>query len=175
MNFKEIKKHTQDEFNIINFNGKEIKILKYLPIEEKFDLIMTALQKSLIEGVYNPIRLRAFFCLNIVYLYTNIEFDVDDRVNEGALYDNLIVSGLMDEILEALEEEEYNVLYELLKSTLEAEQSYRSTAAAIISKLIDDLPRNAEAARKTIDDIDKEKYDKAITLAKELSKEIKLK
>jgi hypothetical protein len=175
MNFKDIKQHTQDEFNIINFNNHEIKILKYLPIEDKFDLIMTAIQKSYSEGIYNPIRLRVFFNLNIVYLYTDIEFDIDDRMNEGALYDNLLTSGLLYAVTEAIEEDEMTSLTRLLDKTLEVETAYRNTAAAIISKIVDDLPKNAEAARKTIDEIDSNKYDKAIALARDLAGEIKSK
>ena len=66
MNFKDIKINTINEYNTFVFNNKDIKVLKYLPIEDKFNLIMTAIQKSNINGVYNPIRLKVFYNLNIV-------------------------------------------------------------------------------------------------------------
>ena len=134
-------------YNTFIFNGQEIKVIKYLPIEEKFDLIMTAIQKSIVDGVYNPIRLKAFVNLNIVYLYTDIMFDIEDRIDEGALYDNLVVTGLLDEIKEHMEESELHLIQELFLHTLDSERYYRSTAAAIISKLVDDMPKNAEAAK----------------------------
>lgn len=168
MNFKDIKLHSNDEYNTFIFNGQEIKVIKYLPIEEKFDLIMTAIQKSIVDGVYNPIRLKAFVNLNIVYLYTDIVFDIEDRVDEGALYDNLVVTGLLDEIKAHMEESELHLIQELFLHTLESERHYRSTAAAIISKLVDDLPKNAEAARETVENFDKDKYAEVLNFMKAL-------
>lgn len=168
MNFKDIKQHTQNEFNIINFNNHEIKILKYLPVEDKFDLIMTAIQKSNINGVYNPIRLDIFFKLNIVYLYTDIEFDLEDRIDEAGLYDQLETSGLISHIMENIEESEMLILSHWLNETVSAERAYRLTAASIISKFIDDLPKNAEAAKDIVDNFDENKYARILSFAKSI-------
>ena len=175
MNFKDIKLHSNDEYNTFIFNGQEIKVIKYLPIEEKFDLIMTAIQKSIVDGVYNPIRLKAFVNLNIVYLYTDIMFDIEDRVDEGALYDNLVVTGLLDEIKAHMEESELHLIQELFLHTLESERSYRSTAAAIISKLVNDMPKNAEAAKNIVENFDKEKYSEVLKFMNELKNKVKIK
>ena len=170
MNFKDIKLHTHNEYNTFIFNGQEIKVIKYLPIEEKFDLIMAAIQKSIVDGVYNPIRLKAFVNLNIVYLYTDIMFDIEDRVDEGALYDNLVVTGLLDEIKAHIAESELHLIQELFLHTLESEKQYRSTAAAIISKLVDDMPKNAEAAKDIVENFNKEKYSEVLKFMNELKK-----
>lgn len=169
MNFKDIKMNTINDYNTFTFNNKEIKVLKYLPIEEKFDLIMTAIQKSVVNGVYNNVRLMVFLNLNIVYLYTDIEFDIEDRIDEAALYDNLITTGLLNLIKENMEIEELTLLQDLFEECLEAEKSYRTTAAAMISKLVDDLPRNAEAAKTVVDGFDKNKFSEVIKMAQELN------
>ena len=165
MNFKDIKLHTSNEYNTFIFNNQEIKVLKYLPIEEKFDLIMIALQKSVTNGIYNPIRLDTFFQLNIVYLYTDIQFDIEDRADEGELYDNLVCSGLMGAVMENMEHSEMLELNHYLTECKEAEKGYRNSAAAIISKLVDDLPKNAEAAKDIVENFDKEKYSEVIKFA----------
>lgn len=169
MNFKDIKINTVDNYNTFIFNKQEIKVLKYLPIEEKFDLIMTAIQKSNVNGVYNDIKLEVFFDLNIVYLYTDINFDIEDRVNESALYDNLFVTGLLTQIKENMEAEELANLTKLFQKCLEAERAYKLTAAAIISKLVDDLPKNAEAAKNIVDEFDPNKFSQVIKMAQDLN------
>ena len=50
-------------------NGMSIEILKYLPINEKYNLINDVLLKSYEDGIYNPIRLDMYFALNLVYKY----------------------------------------------------------------------------------------------------------
>lgn len=168
MNFKDLNIKYSNEYNIFNFNNNEIKVLKYLPTEDKFDLIMTALQKSIIDGVSNPIRLQTFFELNIVYLYTDLVFDIDERVNEGLLYDKLKTSGLLGKIMENIEESESLILSSYLNQCLEIEKTYSTSAAAIISKLINDLPKNAESAKQIVDTFDEKQYAKVIEFAKSL-------
>ena len=51
----------------IFFNNKEIEIKKYLPISQRYDIIMIAIQKAYEDGVYNQLKLDEYFNLNIVY------------------------------------------------------------------------------------------------------------
>lgn len=169
MNYKEIQIKYHDTYNTFIFNDKEIKVLKYLPIEQKFDLIMTAIQKSNINGVYNYIRLRTFFNLNILYLYTNIDFDIENRIDEGALYDECETSGLIQAVRDAMENFELMSLESMLNECLTDEKAYRNTAASIIAKLVDDLPKNAEAAKEIVETFDQEKYQKVMDFAKSLT------
>lgn len=144
-----------EEFNTITFNGVTIEIKKYLPIEQKYDLIMVALQKAKEpNGAYNDLKLQAFFELNIAYLYTNIEFDED--VNESELYDLMMQSGLMDAIIKAVPE--YDNLFYSLNEIRTAEERYSTTVAGVLSKFMGELPTNAEKAKDTLDSFDKEKF-----------------
>jgi hypothetical protein len=45
------------------------------------------------------------------------------------------------------------------------ELTYNTTTAAVISKFIDDLPANAEAAKKIVDNFDQTKYKAVIDFA----------
>ena len=168
MNFKDLCIGNNNEYNTFIFNNKEIKVYKYLPIDEKFDLIMVALQKATVNNIINPLKLECFFNLNIMYLYTDLEFDADDRVDEAGLYDKIFTSGLLKEIIINMEASEYDFICTLLKKCLEAESSYRTTFAAVISKLIDDMPKNAEAARNIVDNFDQEKYAAVLNMFNEI-------
>ena len=169
MNYKDIKISTNEEYNTFIFNNQEIKVLKYLSVSDKFDLVMTAIQKSTVDGMYNPIRLNTFFKLNIMYLYTDITFDIEDRMDESALYDNLYQSGLITAVENAMDGAERLQLYDYLSDCLIIEKEYRTTAAAIISKLVDDLPKNAEATKTIVDTFDKEKFAEVMRFAQAIN------
>ena len=93
------------------WNENEIEVLDYLPIEDKYDLVMITLQKSLEDGYYNPIKIDQFFHLHLIYMYTNINFTEKQKEDENKLYDSLKSNGLIDAFIEQFSEEEYNELY----------------------------------------------------------------
>ena len=49
----------------IDFNGNQFEVLQYLPIEDKYDLVMVTLQNCFENGIYNPIKKDMFFHLYI--------------------------------------------------------------------------------------------------------------
>ena len=165
MNFKELEISYKDNYKIITFSDKPIKVLTYLPIEEKFSLIMTAIQKSTLNGIINPIRARCFFRLNIMYLYTDLEFDIEDRIDEGTLYDICETTGLFNAIENAIGEDELTALSDLAINTVHRELNYRNTAAAMISSLVDNLPKNVEAAKDIVENFDKDKFQEVLAFA----------
>ena len=168
MNYKDIQVKHRSEYNTFSFNGKEIKVLKYLPVEEKYDLIMTAIQKSYCDGICNYIKLRTFFNLNILYLYTNIDFDIETRADEGTLFDECETSGLIYQVRNTIEKAELINLEGMFEKCLADEKAYRNTAASIISKLVDDLPKNAETAKNIVETFDQNKYQQVMEFAKSL-------
>ena len=69
----------------------------------------------------------------------------------------------MTAIEEGMDQVERMHLYSMLKECLEAERNYRTTAAAIVSKLVDDMPKNAEATKNIVDNFDKEKFQEIMS------------
>lgn len=148
------------------FNGQTIKILDYLPIEDKYDLIMVTLQKSLENGYYNPLKMDMYFHLNLIYLYTDINFTDKQREDENKIYDSIKSNGLLDNFLENFNENEYNELFAILEDTKEEIMRYKYSTSALLQSVITDLPKQAEAVQKIIDNFDQEKYQNVINFAK---------
>lgn len=148
------------------FNGQTIKILDYLPIEDKYDLIMVTLQKSLENGYYNPLKMDMYFHLNLIYLYTDINFTDKQREDENKIYDSIKSNGLLDSFLESFNENEYNELFAILEDTKEEIMRYKYSTNALLQSVITDLPKQAEAVQKIIDNFDQEKYQNVINFAK---------
>ncbi len=149
-----------------DFGGQQIEVLQYLPAKDKHDLLISTLEKAKDpSGIYNEFKLNLYFELNLVYMYTNIEFSQEDRQNELEIYDNLKSNGFFDMFFQVLNEDEYNQLFELLGVMKDNEIEYTLSAGGIINRFIDDLPANAEAAAKIVNEFDPQKYQAVIDFA----------
>lgn len=143
----------------------DIEVLQYLPVQDKIDLVDITLQKAKEDRLYNPIKIDVFFHLNLIYLYTNLTFTDKQREDEYKLYDILESNGIISKVIAAMDENEYNFLLNKINEKAENELTYNTTTASIIAKLVDDLPGNAEAAQKIVDNFDPEKYKAVINFA----------
>jgi len=162
--YSSLKLKTKEEIKKIE--NTDIEIIQYLPIQDKIDLIDITLQKAKEGKLYNPIKVDMFFHLNLIYLYTNITFTDKQREDEYKLYDTLQSNGIINQVIAAMDENEYNGLLNMVNEKIENELRYNTTAAAIITKIIDDLPRNAEAAQQIVNSFDKNKYQEVLNFAK---------
>ena len=145
-------------------NEYQIKVKKYLPLEDKLDLIQIALQKAQEQsGYYNELKLDIFFHLNIIYLYTDIDFKPEDKENEYQLYDILQTNGIINLVVQnGLVEDQYNDLIDYLDAVKESLIEYKNSAAGVLKHIVTDLPKNAAAAKEIVDSFDPQKY-KAVT------------
>lgn len=165
VSFASMKLKVNSSVKTFDYSGFAIEVKQYLPISDKNDLIQITLQKSEEDGIYNDIKVEMYFNLNIVYLYTNISFTEKQREDEAKLYDQLQSNGIIDAVIKHMDEAEYNSLIDSLDQTKEDILTYRNTAGAVLQALIQDLPRNAAAAKKIVDSFDPSKYKQIVDLA----------
>ena len=164
--YSSLKLKIKDEVKTIDYNGNQIEIKQYLPIEDKIDLIDIVLQKSKEDNIYNPMKMDMYFHLYLIYLYTNITFTEKQKEDEGKLYDILNSNGLIDLIIENLSENEYDYLLDLLSEKENILLSYNTTAAAIVANIINDLPKNAQIMADIMQNFNPEQYQNVINFAK---------
>lgn len=165
VSFTNLKLKVNKETTTFNFNNIPIQVLKYLPVEDKYDLIMITLQKAEEDGIYNEIKLDLYFHLHLVYMYTNIGFTEKQKEDEAKLYDMLMSSGFMNAFLAALDESEYSLLLKDLEIMMERKLKYNTTAAAVVNRFVTDFPRNAKIAADIVDTFDPEQYQRIVQLA----------
>lgn len=171
--FKDLNLHADSSTTTCVINDQEVTVKYSIPLQDMIDLIQITLQKSEEDGIYNQLKLDAYFTLNYIYLYTDIEFSDEDREDELALYDILNSNDVLVDILGAQSVDaegneanpEYEMLFETLQIMMERNLDYKNTAAAVLQKIIQDLPANAQAAREIVDSFDKEKYSEVVEFA----------
>lgn len=166
--FQSLNISTNTETKTFSINEQTVNVLQYLPIDQKYDLVTITLQNAEEDGIYNPIVLDAYFHLYIVKMYTDIEFSEEEMFNALDAYDALVSQGVLAEILKLIPDEEYDMLHCALTDFMELKMKYLTTAAAMIQKIVNDLPKNAEAANKVVESFDKDKYANLIELARSL-------
>lgn len=159
ISYASLKLKVNTDVNTFTYGETPIEVKKYLPINDKLDLITITLQNSRTrEGYYNPVLLEKYFNLYLVYMYTNIVFTDKQKEDEDKLYDTLESNGIITEVIKAMEEDEYREIWAKLNETIQNEMSYVTTAAAIIKSLIADLPAQAQAAMDIVNEFDPDKF-----------------
>lgn len=178
--FADLNLSKNTETTEILINDIPVHVKHTIPISDKIDLIQVALQKSEENGVFNEVKKDIYFHLNLIYLYTDIEFSDEDKADEMELYDKLDQNGVIEKVIKTLitteakqigkysyldEEGEYVELRDYFNECADSLNEYRNTAAAVINRIITDLPANAAAAKEIVDSFDRDKYAEVVNFA----------
>jgi len=164
--YASLKLKNKIETEKFDFNGHQIEVLQYLPIEDKYSLINITLQKAKEGSIYNPVKIDHFFHLNLIYMYSNITFTDKQREDEAKLYDILVTNGLRDAIISKIPESEYETLFSFMNDLMADTLNYKNGISGVISELVNSLPERAEEMQKIVDNFDKNKFQEVINFAK---------
>ena len=131
--------------------GLVIEVKRYLPIEEKVDLINLIVNAALEDNMPfgNSIKINNYFVIEVTKAYTNISF-TDKQLSDGKkLYDSLVSSGLWTQIVANIPSEEYRSIKEILYKQLDNIYKYKNSAFGIIEAFSKDYA----GLNKTIDEL----------------------
>ena len=121
------------DIKTIEFNGKTIEVKQYLPINDKLELITNVINASHDDNNFaNPVKVSVFTTLEIMYAYTNINFTDKQKEDPAKLYDMLISSGLVSEIINAIPEAEYHEILCGVTDSIDAVYTYRNSVMGIL-------------------------------------------
>lgn len=170
----DFKQEDTDKYTVITFKDKEIKVLKYLPSVEKYNLLNTTLLQSIDDTVIiNEYKLDMFFNINLAIAYTNIVFSKEEQDMElSDLYDKFKTSGLLDMIIDAIPDDEYATLYSSLVYNKEEYVSERKSVsygiASAIEQISKNLPKQEEMQNllQSLKDFNPEDYNNVVEFAK---------
>lgn len=100
-----------------------------------------------------------FFHLNLIYLYTDLVFEPDDKLDEFELYDKLNGCGLLRQIINLIPASEYEWLATKIDNETRKQEKVNNSTVTLVQSLINDLPRQVEAAQRIVDNFDPEKFE----------------
>ena len=123
----------------VEFNGQTIEVKQYLPVEEKLELITNVLELSHDSNNFsNPIKVQVYTTLEMIDKYTNISFTEKQKENPTKLYDLLNSNGLLEKIIDAVPQIEYDELIHGIYNTIDAVYSYQNSVLGILDTISQD-------------------------------------
>ncbi len=144
----------------------EVNVLKYLPIEDKNNIIKMAIQNAEENGVLNDLLLDMYFRLYTVYSYTDLEFTEDEKNDPVALYDILESNGVICTVINTIPVGEFTYLLDMKNTMVERHLARRGSIAATIQSFIEMLPKNAEAANEIVKQFNPDDFQQVLNFAK---------
>ena len=121
-----------------NSKGEEIifQVKSYLPIKEKMDLVSNIINQSTDDnGFYNPMRVKLYTILEVVYAYTNLTFTPKQKEDPFKLYDLLVSTGLYDSITSHICNEDLEELESSIWDTIKSIYSYKNSVLGILENI----------------------------------------
>ena len=166
VSYANMKLKMNESVKEVQLGETKIEVKQYLPVEEKYSFLNIVLQNSLENDIYHPVKVDMYFHLYLVYLYTNINFTDKQKEDESKLFDVLLTNGIIEGVITTMPEAEYNMLVNLLNQMIEKNEKYKTTFAGVVGKFINDLPAQAEAAMKIVENFDPAKFSEVVEFAK---------
>lgn len=144
---------------IIDIGEQKIEVIQYLPVNDKLALVERVLNLTIDDtGFLNPVRLEVYAILEIVKTYTNIS--ITDKMMENApnTYDVLMINGVLDHIISAIPEDEYDAIFDAIEDCAEHTVKYLNSFVGMmktVTENYDATKMNVEEIMKTLDQPDK--------------------
>lgn len=124
-----------------NLAGEEIyyEVKHYLPFEQKLELVSTIINKSIDDnGFYNPMRVKLYMTLEVVYAYTNLSFTDKMKEDPFKLYDILVSTGIFTDIVNVIREKDWSEIQENVWSTIKNIYEYKNSVMGILENISND-------------------------------------
>lgn len=142
----------------LDFNEQSIEIKQYLPVNDKLELISNVINAAHEENNFaNPVKISVFTTLEIMYAYTNINFTDKQKEDPTRLYDMLVSSGLVSEVISMIPEAEYQEILRGVADSVAAVYTYQNSIMGILDTISADysaLNFDATEIQKKIGDPD---------------------
>lgn len=137
--FSKLGVKIDNEVSLLSWGEYEIEIKKYLPMNEKADMISRIINLSVDDnGYYNPLQIKMYLTLETVYAYSNISFTEKQKENVVKLYDIVLSSGLFDKIIELIPENEWKDLQNTIFDTITNIYEYKNSVLGILEAVNND-------------------------------------
>ena len=124
----------------VNKSGEEIyyEVKQYLPFKDKLELVSKIINQSIDDsGFYNPMRVKMFMTLEVVYAYTNLTFTDKMKEDPFKLYDILISTGIYADIAKNMGKE-MNEIEDSVVSTIKNIYEYKNSVMGILESVTAD-------------------------------------
>ena len=122
-------------------SGNEVyyEVKHYLPFKEKLEMITKIVNQSVDDnGFYNPMRVKLYTVLEVVFAYTNLSFTEKQKEDPFKLYDLLVSTGIFMNVLKEIAEHDWTDIQDNIKTTIDNIYNYRNSIYGILNSISQD-------------------------------------
>ena len=139
VSFTKLGLKVNQEIKTVNWNEQMIEVKQYLPVNDKLSLISDIINSSADNNNFaNPVKIDIFSALCIIEAYTNITFTDKQKEDPCKIYDSFVSVGLWNTIVNAIPEEEYDMLMAGIHRSVEAIYSHKNSVLGILEAVTAD-------------------------------------
>lgn len=137
--FSKLGLKTNASIGMISWDEYNIEVNRYLPFKAKTELVSNIINYSVDEnGFYNPLKVKLYMVLEIVYAYTNLTFTAKMKEDPFKLYDAIVSSGLFDQIVHEIDPGDWAAIQQDVWDTIKNIYDYRNSALGILETISTD-------------------------------------
>lgn len=138
----------------LKWGDQVIEVKQYISMQDKLNMVADILNAAADDNkFYNPGKLDLFFCLYVIYNYTNLSITEKQKENFVKLYDDLMSSGFYHEVFKTIPEDEVGYVYTLMKETADQIYKYNNSAYGILDAMNTDYDNLNFDIQKIMGDI----------------------
>lgn len=139
VSFTKLGLKLNQDIKTIEWNGQNIEIKQYLPINDKLQIITNILNNAEDDSKFaNPVKVLVFLHLEMLYNYTNINFTDKQKEDPSKLFDICASGGLIDTIIDAIPVEEYDFLVDSTNKIVKAIYKYHNSVLGVLEAVFND-------------------------------------
>lgn len=143
----------------IQINGQDIEVIQYLPTQEKLALVERVLNRTIDDtNFFNPVRMEVYTVIEIINTYTNISITEKMIENAPKTFDTLVMNKIIDAVVEAIPEEEYDTVFDAVEDCAVHITNYLNSIQGVLKTVAQDYDAtkmNVDEMMKTLDQPDK--------------------
>lgn len=147
---------SQININEFEYNEQTISVKDYLPIEDKMNMIADIISDVKDTNPFvNMGKINVFLYLHILYNYTNLQFTEKQKEDPGKLYDSIVTTDFLVQVLKLIPKDEIDFVKYLLNTQIDELYKYNNSIRGILQDVITDysnLDLDATTIQKKLQD-----------------------
>lgn len=142
--FSKLQVKVNNEVVTLSYNNSvgepvNYEVKRYLPFVEKLELVSRIINNSIDDnGFYNPMRVKLYMTLEVVYAYTNLSFTEKMKEDPFKLYDILVSTDIFTDVVNAICEKDWTEIQENVWATIKNIYEYRNSIMGILESVKED-------------------------------------
>lgn len=128
------------EKDTFEFNGQQVEVIQYLPINDKLELIQTIVNSSFEDGekFINPCKVNVYMYVEIILAYSNISLSEAQKKDLNKVYDAMCASNFIGYFRAHMDDREWDYVTNSVWEILGNIDKYKNSAMGILDTVSQD-------------------------------------